>query len=297
MRKAAVLCLLLMLSAFARASADGRAFGAPTAFSPGERLDFVLEWGGVGAGDATMEVFRETPPEGSESWRILSVTTSRTFVDLLYKVRNRFESYLDPATLATVKYVVQQKEGGRKRDFVLIYDQFRGEVTRLSKDKKGQSQSDMFTTVPGALDSLSALYVLRQQPLQVGDKVGLTVFEGKKTYVLQVEVEGREKVKVPAGTFETLKLHPRLEEEGIFRKQGEMWIWVTDDERHMPVLMKTKVKIGSVNAVLDRFTPGEGAELPVSPAGAPSLQAGSPSLSSPPIPAAEGNSSSPSQAP
>ena len=61
---------------------------------------------------------------------------------------------------------------------------------------------------------------------------------------------GRERIETPAGTFDCVGIEPVLKAGGIFKSSGRLVIWVTDDERRMPVLMKSKVAIGSVSVVL-----------------------------------------------
>jgi len=69
-------------------------------------------------------------------------------------------------------------------------------------------------------------------------------------------VHGRERVKVPAGEFDCLVVEPVLEGEGLFQHEGKLTIWMTDDARKMPVLMKTKVKVGSIDASLREYRSG-----------------------------------------
>jgi hypothetical protein len=228
--------------------------GPILAFAPGERLEFVLTWMGIAAGDSLMEVDRQSQPGGGEAWRVSSVTTSRSVVDLVYRVRNRYETWLDPATGLSVKYVIHQDEGGKKKDQVQVHDQERSEVTLLVKEK-GASTSKVFPVPRGSVDTLAALYLIRDQKLAPGDRVAFPVFEGRKIWELIVEVVGREEVETGAGRFSTLKLHPLVKYEGIFRRKGDLFVWVTDDDRRMPVLMKSSVTVGSINAELVRYAP------------------------------------------
>ena len=75
-------------------------------------------------------------------------------------------------------------------------------------------------------------------------------------YALDLIVHGRETVTVPAGTFDCLKVEPIIQGEGLFQFEGDIMIWLTDDERRMPVLMKTNIKIGAVDAALYQYQEG-----------------------------------------
>jgi hypothetical protein len=136
-----------------------------------------------------------------------------------------------------------------------VYRRF---VTRIIQEKD-QTQSQIYEIPRGSHDNLSVLYALRNEELKVGNSLLFRVFEGKKNWELIVDVLGEEEIRVGAGTFQTLKVHPKLKFEGIFRRKGELHVWVTRDPRHIPVLMKSKVRIGSINAELVRFTVGEAA--------------------------------------
>lgn len=231
---------------------------AQGAFAPGEKLDFVLKWNGIAAGDSTMSVEKMSPSEGPPLLRIVSTAKSRSLIDIIYPVRNRYESHFDPVSGLPQKYIARMREGGKKEDRVLLFDQKRHIVTRLVK-KDGRTESRVYKILPGTQDTLSSLYVMRNETLRVGDRVGFRVFESRKNYDLVVEVLGREEIKVAAGRFQTLKIHPILKYGGIFRRKGDLFIWITDDRRHLPVLMKSKVAIGSITAELAGYTSGDDA--------------------------------------
>jgi len=113
--------------------------------------------------------------------------------------------------------------------------------------------------VPGPVqDALSSFYMTRFQALPVGGEISFEYHASRKTAPMEVRVLGREKVKTPAGRFQCVVVEPKLKAGGIFKNKGRLVIWLTDDERRMPVLMKSKVMIGSVKVVLQEITPGGG---------------------------------------
>ncbi len=226
------------------------------AFAPGEKLDFVLKWNGIAAGDSTMSVGNMTSSEGIPLFRIVSTARSRSLIDLFYPVRNRYESRFDPAVGLPRKYLAHMREGGKKEDRALLFDQERHIVTRIV-NKDDRTESRVYKILPSTQDTLSSLYVMRNETLRVGDRVGFRVFESRKNYELIVEVLGKEEIKVAAGRFQTLKIHPIIKYGGIFRRKGELFIWITDDRHHLPVLMKSKVSIGSITAELAGYAYGD----------------------------------------
>jgi hypothetical protein len=253
-RRSAI-CLFVFLALIG--SRDRAVAEKVTAFSPGERLEYVLKWAGIAAGDSVMEVVEGDRVGGVPLFRIISTAESRSLVDVFYKVRNSYETHIHPLDGLTRKYVFNMNEGGKQKSRVLLFDQDRHIVTRIVREK-GQTQSKIYEISDACQDNLSSLYALRNEDLKVGDSLALSVFEGKKNWELMVDVLAAEETSVKAGTFATLKVHPKLKFEGMFRRKGELFVWVTDDKWHIPVLMKSQVRIGSIDAELVRYTQGPG---------------------------------------
>jgi len=242
--------MVLPVSVASMAAAQG-----VKAFEPGERLEYVLKWAGIAAGDSVMEIVEGEYIDGAYVYRVISRARSRSLVDLIYKVRNRYETHIHPSDSLTRRYVFNMKEGGKKEKRLLIFEPENLSVTRILQ-KKGNTQSQDYEILPQTHDNLSALYALRNESLQVGDSVTYRVFESRKNWELVIDVIAAEELQVKAGRFRTVVVHPKLKFEGIFRRKGELHIYMTDDQWHIPVLMKSKVKIGSIDAELVRFTLG-----------------------------------------
>jgi hypothetical protein len=113
--------------------------------------------------------------------------------------------------------------------------------------------------VPGPVqDALSSFYMTRFQELPIGGQITFDYHASRKTKPMEVRILGREKVKTPAGKFSCIVIEPMLKAGGIFKNKGRLVIWLTDDDRRMPVLMKSKVMIGSIKVVLQEVKPGRG---------------------------------------
>ena len=224
-----------------------------TAFAPGERLEYVLKWAGIPSGNSVMEIVEGEVVDGAALYRVISTAKSSRLIDLIYKVRNRYETHIHPLDGLTRKYVFKMREGGKRRQRTLLFDQNIHELTR-TVTKKNQVQSKVYEIPEGTQDNLSSLYALRNMDLRVGESVELKVFEGKKNWELEVDILAEEEIKVRAGTFKTWKIHPKLKFEGMFRRTGELIVWVTRDEYRIPVLMKSKVRVGHIDAELKGYT-------------------------------------------
>ena len=125
----------------------------------------------------------------------------------------------------------------------------------------------------GSQDVLSAFYFVRSQALTPGAVLVVPNHTDGKNYPVEVRVLRRETVTVPAGTFACVVVEPLLKSAGLFKQEGSLTIWLTDDARRMPVLMKSKVAVGSIAAELESFRPG-GTRQVVPKAAAPSPAAG-----------------------
>jgi len=100
--------------------------------------------------------------------------------------------------------------------------------------------------------------------LEVGKSVYIENHADRKNYPLEIRVLGRERIKVPAGEFDCIKVEPILRAAGLFKNEGRLTIWMTDDEHKIPVLMKSKVVIGSISASLTHvdYAEDSGARIP-----------------------------------
>jgi hypothetical protein len=105
-------------------------------------------------------------------------------------------------------------------------------------------------TVAAVQDALSVLYMVRTLPLQVGDTLSVPIFDAGATWHTEIRVLARERLKLSVGTIDTLKVKPLLRTAGIFRREGELFVWLTDDKRHMPVQMQSRITMGAITARL-----------------------------------------------
>ena len=213
----------------------------------GERLVFELSWFKLKGGTATMEVAEEYA-QGKKSYHISAITASNSFVDTFYKVRDRVDSFIYADNLSSHRYKVHQEEGSFRRDKEITFDYLKGTATYI-KDQK----TSVYSIPSSVQDAFSALYYLRTKKITVGKTETLNVFEDKKLWQVEVQVLGKEKIQTPAGVFDTIMVKPILKFEGIFQRKGDVYIWLTDDERKMPVRMRSKIKIGSISADLIEY--------------------------------------------
>jgi hypothetical protein len=210
-----------------------------------EKFMYNLYWSGIRAGSASLAI--EDTPEGVT---ITSRAASAECISIFYKVEDMAMSILYPDGYPSV-YILNIREGRHRRDKATFFGMKRENSAQdIIYNNKLDNESVQFHLAQQAFDPLSGLYEIRKRNLEVGRSEFLYIFDSKKLWNVEVQVLRKEQIDTPVGEVDTVVIKPILQSEGIFLKKGDVFIWLTDDERKMPVLIKSKVKIGSIEARL-----------------------------------------------
>ena len=225
-------------------------------FQPGEKMVFELKWTVVSAGEASLEVKSFKKVDNKDAYHFVLTAKTNRFLDRIYKVRDRIDGYTDMDITRSLFYSKRQREGKTKKNVVVKFDweDSTAEYTEYIK----QAKKMPIELMPGALDPLSIFYYSRKLPLQVGEEMQRPVTDGKKCVMGKVKVVRREKIIVPAGEFDTFLIVPDLQHVGgVFKKSKNATIelWVSADNRRLPVKLKSKVVVGSFTGELISYTP------------------------------------------
>lgn len=217
------------------------------AFGVGEFLKFDLNYGFINAGTATLEVSELVDHNGRPAYRLVSTANSNKFFSSFYPVRDRAESILDAVGLFSWRFDKDLREGRYRSHREYDFDQVNHKVFY---------EADTIEIVPYCQDALSTLYFVRTQPLEVGKSILVDNFTDGKKYPLEIKVHRRESIKTAAGTFNCLVVEPIMRATGIFKHEGKLTVWLTDDRLRLPVLMKSKVVVGAITAELTEYRLG-----------------------------------------
>jgi len=251
-RQAIIGALLLGTAVFAQ-KADNQQQSAQfrtiqqNAFAMGEELTFDVNYGFVTAGEATMAIPRYSYMKGRQCYNIEFKVKSTSFFDTFYRVRDRYQSHLDVQGLFPWKFVQQIREGGYSHDFSAWFDNYQN---------KAFTKDGVYDVPPYTQDVVSAFYFMRTRDyggLKSGQELYLKNFYKDSTYTLTVRYHGKETVEVAAGKFKTIKLEPVMEAGGLFKATGRIFVWITDDERRVPVLVEAEIPIGSIKSELTKY--------------------------------------------
>jgi hypothetical protein len=224
------------------------------AFQPGEILKYDISWSNIiTAGTAVMEVKQETLPDGREVLRFSVAGRSTGLVDKFIHVTDMAQSVFDPVTMQSLEYSLRENYGRKSRRREMIFDPVRRTVvSRLNED-----QPETFTVPDRVLDALSAFYRIRTlEDFNAGKDGTIDVHDSGKNWSVEIQTLGREKVTTHMGEFSTIKVRTYPRYEGVFMNKGEVFIWLTDDSRKVPVLMKSRLAVGSFVFTLTDMKPG-----------------------------------------
>jgi hypothetical protein len=218
-------------------------------FGIGEHLEYQVKYGFLGVGRATMDVVGAEEVRGT---RTLHTVFKVNGGIKLYSVNDRYESWFDPRTMASLRYVAQIDEGSyeRERRFEIYPDR------QVYTENGGAEQP----SVADPLDDGSFIYFVRDylqhNAVEVGKEYAIDRYFRPDRNPVRLRILRREQVKVPAGTFQTIVVQPIIKTTGIFGEGGKAQIWFTDDSTRTMVQMKSSLKFGSLNLYLTKRVPG-----------------------------------------
>jgi hypothetical protein len=215
------------------------------AFPKQETLTFTVDWRVFTGGVA---VFHLEQQDGQ--LKVTATADTVGAVNMLFPVVDRFQSSMDTRTGCSGGFSKQTQEGRRKVSTDLTFDYHGGKQTQIDKNLVKGTQKTQTASIPACVtDSLSGIFYAASQRLTVGQDFGFPLADAMRTVTVTMKVEAKEEIKTPAGTFETVRVQPTAE-EGVVKNRGNIWIWYTDDARHMPVQIRARLFWGTITAHL-----------------------------------------------
>ncbi|MCF8067808.1 MAG: DUF3108 domain-containing protein [Desulfobacterales bacterium] len=213
-------------------------------FKPGEKLTFRLRWGFIIAGEASLMVLPNKKINDIEAYHFALTAKTNPFADVFYKVRDRIDAYADLNMTHSLLYEKEQREGSSERDITVTFDW----DNRTAQYTNREDVRKPIKIKTGTFDPFSIFYYARFQEINESIIITRSVTDGKKKVIGQATVVKRETINVPAGTFDTYLIIPELKDiGGVFEKSPDatIKIWLTADERKIPVKLASKVIVGS----------------------------------------------------
>ena len=212
-------------------------YGQHIPFKVGEHLTYTLQFNIIKMGHGYLSVEAKDTISSIPSYHVKFQAKTSKFADNIYRVRDYIDIWLNTSELKTIKLVKQLNEGNYHKKYNTSID-YNNSIAIINNDT---------LKIAGAVrDPYSLLYYFRTIPLEIGQILDFTALDNKKLTDFQVIIDGKETVKTPAGTFPCIIIKPFREGKTLLKNDGDMKIWLSDDELRLPVQIQIKLKFGSM---------------------------------------------------
>jgi hypothetical protein len=210
-------------------------------FPQKQTLVYTVDWRVFPAGTAVLHF-----EANGNNERLTANADTIGALNLLFHVGDRFQSTFDRDKGCTSEFDKQTVEGKRQINSTLKIDYTQGKSILDEKNLVTGQTKHVEAGVPGCLtDLLTGVYYAASQPMEVGKSFVIPVVDALHTVPVTMKVEGREEIKTTLGTFKTLRVQPTAD-AGVVKNRGNIWIWYTDDDRHLPVQMRARLFWGTI---------------------------------------------------
>lgn len=212
------------------------------AFKQGEVLTYRMHYGMLNAGVAVLEVKPDLiEVSGRKVYHIVGSGYTIGSTDWFFKVRDRYETYMDKDAMLPWMFVRRVDEGGYKFSQDYAFNHYTKKVDIGNNEK--------FDIPSGVQDMVSAFYSARNLDLsnaKPGDLFSITCFVDKEIWPLKIKFVGKETIDTDIGKFRCLKFRPIVQKGRVFKKEEDLNVWISDDDNHLPMRVKADVLIGSI---------------------------------------------------
>jgi hypothetical protein len=243
---------------------DGEGFDgrrpAVDPFQVGEKLTLEVSYFGVSGGEMVLEVRPFVRVNGRKSYHLVGTAKSNSVFSMFYAVDDWFETFIDYQTLVPSSYALHVKESKQLRETRCLFDWTKMQATfwdkRIDVEQKVEERKFEWAIPMYSQNIFTAAHYLRNFQLKPGKTLAFVVAHEKENLTITGEVLRREKLQTPIGELNTVVLKPKIELNGVFKPVGDVFVWLTDDDRKYIVRIESKIKIGTVVASLVNIQPG-----------------------------------------
>ncbi|MGD0158307.1 MAG: DUF3108 domain-containing protein [Terracidiphilus sp.] len=233
--------LLLAASAHAQDPASLAPLRAGFAFPQRQTLTYSVDWRVFPAGTAVVHF-----EAAGDRERIIASAYTSGAINLLFHVADNFQSDFDREKGCTLDFDKQTVEGRRQVNSTQHIDYANAKIVLDEKNMVTGQAKHTESPVKGCLtDLLTGVFYASSQPLVLGHNFVIPVADATRTVPVTMKVEGREEIKTTLGTFKTIRVQPTAD-AGVVKNRGNIWIWYTDDDRHLPVQMRARLFWGTI---------------------------------------------------
>ena len=210
-------------------------------FPQKQTLTYTVDWRVFPAGTAVLH-FEAT----GDLEHISASADTASAINLIFHVSDHFQSSFDRERGCTYEFDKQTIEGRRQISSTQKLDYSQGKATLDEKNMVTGQGKHLESGVPGCVtDLLTGVFYASSQTMEVGKSFVIPVVDAQRSLPVTMKVEGREEIKTTLGTFKTVRVQPTAA-DGVVKNRGNIWIWYTDDERHLPVQMRARLFWGTI---------------------------------------------------
>ncbi len=238
----ALLATTLASALAAPALAQGEPMPVP--FETGETLVYDVKFGALKVGNGRMQVVGQDTVRGQPTWHVRFNISGGTF---FYRVNDVYESWMDIYTLNSLRYVQDTDQGSRERQRAYEIFPDKAIYNEVAKNNR------VMPSVSEPLDDGSFLFFIRTVDLVVGETYDFNRYFKPDRNPVRIRVLRKERVKVPAGTFDAIVVQPIIKTSGIFSEGGHAEVWLSDDDKRIMLQMKSRLSFGSLNLYLRSY--------------------------------------------
>jgi hypothetical protein len=229
-------------------------------FKAGESLTYEIyySWGLIWmpSGSVTFKVEQDVYREKA-CYKISGNGKSYPKYDWFYKVRDKYESYVDTVSLKPFRFFRDVSEGGAKVHDDNYFDYINGTAISIIKKNDGPLKVDTVKINYCTFDVMSMIYFSRTidfSKYKAGDKIPISLYLDNEVHYLYIKYVGKEVLKTAFGTFNCIKFKPKLVPGSIFKEGDEMTVWVTDDKNKIPLYVESPITVGTIKVKLKSFS-------------------------------------------
>lgn len=229
-------------------------------FYPGEKMTFEVRWSFIVAAETTLEVLPSEDLDGTPSLHFVYTAKTSPFVDNFYKVRDRIESWTDTGLKKSLLYK-KRHEKKTVKEVTVQFDWNKFEARQI----KNGNITDTVTIEENTFDPLSVFYAFRVGRPDEHNCIKINLTDGKKVILANAKLLEKQKITIAEKSYDTILVEPEIEGiSGVFQKtrNSSMQIWITDDNKRIPVRIKSRVTVGSFIADLVSYSSGEKTPVP-----------------------------------
>ena len=216
-------------------------------FDGGEKAVYRASWNGIAV--ATAEVFTTSQMiDGKKFYNVRVEARTSPVLDLFWKMRDTITSTIEAKTLAPTRFTFSQRENQKMIDTEARFDP-KSKRWSVHRDERRKVKKYEFDEPPNTIDPITATYLARSQDLSVGKHLYFNIFGGKHRYLLDLEVERREKIHLASGNIDAFKIVPRIKNlmtHGYAKRLNQASVWISADERRIPVMLSSKIFVGHI---------------------------------------------------